>query len=39
MSFFKRYRRNNIQRATKPWSPVFVLDSNEVTAALIQGRL
>lgn len=34
MSFFKRYRRKMLKRALKPFTPLFVLDRDEVTAAV-----
>jgi len=39
MSFFKRYRRITINRALKPWSPLFSLDADEVMPGLVAGRL
>lgn len=39
MSFFKRYRRSTINRALKPWSPLFTLDTDEVMPGLVGGRL
>lgn len=39
MSFFKRYRRITINRALKPWSPLFTLDTDEVMPGLVAGRL
>lgn len=37
MRLVKRYRRANITKATKPWSPLFVLDEDEITT-ILQGR-
>jgi len=39
MGFFKRYRRSTTYRALKPWSPLFTLDSDELTPGLVAGRL
>ena len=35
MSRLRRYRRNVKIRALKLWTPLFVLDPEEVTAALV----
>lgn len=37
--FVKRYRRVTTARALKPWTPVFMLDGDEVTTTLAKGRL
>lgn len=34
MSRLKRYRRNARIRALKSWTPLFVLDPDEITAVL-----
>lgn len=39
MRFIKRYRRITMNRALKPWSPLFILDADEVTSALTRGWL
>lgn len=39
MTFLKRYRRLTTTRALKPWSPLFVLDADELDTVLAQGRL
>lgn len=39
MRFLKRYRRKMTTRALKPASPLFVLEAEEVAAALTGGRL
>ncbi len=38
MRFVKRYRRITMTRALKRWSPVFVVDGDEVIAFLADGR-
>jgi len=38
MRFVRRYRRINMTRALKGWSPVFVVDGDEVIAFLAGGR-
>ena len=35
MRRLKRYRRNSRIRALKLWTPLFVLDPEEITAALV----
>jgi hypothetical protein len=39
MSFAKRYRNKMTKRALEQGRALFVLDTNEVTLALIAGRL
>lgn len=34
----RRYRRENLSKATKPFTPLFVIDADEVIADLITGR-
>lgn len=38
MRFVKRYRRVTTTRALKPWTPLFSVDGQELTAALAEGR-
>ena len=39
MSFAKRYRKKTTKRALHQGTPLFVLDPDEVTLALVAGRL
>jgi hypothetical protein len=39
MSFAKRYRNKMTKRALEQGRALFVLDPNEVTLALVAGRL
>lgn len=38
MRLVRRYRRITMKKAIKPWSPLFVLDADEVVAQLVGGR-
>jgi hypothetical protein len=39
MRFVRRYRRITMSRALRPWSPLFVLEGDEMTAVLGRGRI